>query len=340
MSGGVDSSVVAYILKEKGYDIFGLTMKHLDYGGDVKSNKPCCSLEDIYDAKKICKDLDIPHYTINLKNIFKKEVIDTFVDDYSKGKTPNPCVKCNREVKLKAILEYVEKLGGQFLATGHYAILKDNKIYSGVDDHKDQSYFLSQVRKEDISKMLFPLGELTKEEVRVYAQKLNLKPKQESQGVCFINSDYKAFLNKKLSNSTKGNIVDTNGNILGEHDGLFNFTIGQRKGIGISSSFPYYVVKIKSNTNEIVVGEEKDLFSNELICSFLNLFVDEPNDLNNKNILIKTRARDIKSKAIIKNIDKEKMTIIFNEKIRAITSGQIVAFYDLDNSLLGSGVIE
>jgi tRNA-specific 2-thiouridylase len=342
MSGGVDSSLVAFLLKDMGYDIFGITMKHLYE--DEKLDRPCCSLEDILDAKKICDKLDIPHYTINLKDIFKEKIIDYFINEYEKGNTPNPCVMCNREIKLGTILKYVYKLGGNSLATGHYAKQIDNKLYVSEDVFKDQTYFLSQVRKEDLSNIMFPLGDMNKERVRVLASEYGIitRDKLDSQGICFIKKDYKEFLDKNANPIYKGfgNIVDINGNILGSHNGIYNYTIGQRQGLGISDSRALYVIEIRPKTKEVVVGYAENLFSNTLKCNRINILVDNLEEYIGSKVYVKARARDIKNFGILESFDNNSLKIHFENGVRAITKGQIAAIYHLDDWVICSGIIE
>ena len=342
MSGGLDSSLSAYVLKEKGYDIFGLTMKHLDYGDEEKLYKPCCSLEDILDAKRVCNHLGIPHYTLNFKDIFKEKIIDNFIDEYKKGNTPNPCVKCNREVKIGYMIEQAIDLGASYLATGHYSTIKDGKLYAAKDNFKDQSYFLSQVKKDDLEKMILPLGDITKEEAKQLARDRNIliREKSESQGVCFINNDYKKFLNRELTDEYKkpGNIIDLKGEVLGKHEGVHNYTIGQRRGIGVSSEYAYYVVGINPNKNEVVIGKDSDLFTKSLKCNRVNLFVNLE-ELKGREVFVKTRARDMMNIATIEDIGEDILTISFRDKVRAITKGQYAVIYNNDFQVLGSGII-
>tara|TARA_B100000965_G_scaffold406809_1_gene448890 strand:- start:5867 stop:6925 length:1059 start_codon:yes stop_codon:yes gene_type:complete len=343
MSGGVDSSLVAYILKREGYDIFGLTMKQLDHVENEKLHKPCCSLEDIIDAKRICNGLGVPHYTLNLKSIFKEKIIDTFINDYKKGSTPNPCVKCNREVKIGELIRYAKELGADYLATGHYSIMKNGKVYSADDENKDQSYFLAQIRKEDIEKMVFPLGGLNKSKTRELAAQFGIitKDKVDSQGVCFIKKSYKDFLDSKLDERYKkpGDIVKSNGELVGKHSGVHNYTIGQRRGIGVSDEVPLYVIGIDPENNRLIVGEDRELYNRELSCTNLNLFM--PVELfNEKEFFVKTRARDFKNRGKVTVINENELKVVFDNPVRAITKGQYAVFYHKEGWLAGSGVIK
>ena len=342
MSGGVDSSIVAYVLKKEGYDLFGITMKHLDKNEDSPS-RSCCSLGDIYDAKKICHDLNIPHYTINLQKEFKSNVLDNFIAGYKRGVTPNPCVICNRKVKLGALLEKASQLGASFLATGHYAILENGKLYPGVDKNKDQSYFLSHVEYSNLKKLLLPLGKLTKEEVRAMAVKFRSKvaTKRDSSGICFIKSDFKSFFEENLKKSEKrrGEFVDLEGNVLGHHDGVHNFTLGQRRGMKVASDRPLYVKKIEPISGKITLAEEKDLYGTSIECGNINVLIEGGVDsLNGISCYVKTRALDTFNLSNIE-VEGDKLKIFFEEKVRAATPGQTAAIYGKDMQVLGSGII-
>lgn len=345
MSGGVDSSLVAYELNDKGYKLFGITMKHLDLDEDEKEkSKTCCSLNDIYDSKKICNELKISHYTINLKDHFREKVMNYFINNYKLGNTPNPCVMCNKKIKLGELFSAAEQLGATHLATGHYAIIKDGKLYQAVDEHKDQSYFLSQIDKKYLKKLMFPLGTLTKDIVREKSQIVRSRTadKEDSQGVCFIkNNDYKSFFEKVLNEDEKrkGEIIDSKGNFLGYHEGVQNYTVGQRKGIGVSSSEAYYVLRVEPINNRIIVGKNEEVFKNSLVCDNINLLIDEDiNYFNNLKCFVKTRARDNKNEAMLK-VSEDKIYIEFAKGVRAITPGQVAVFYTAENKVLGSGII-
>lgn len=339
MSGGVDSSVVACLLKEQGHNVFGITMKHLDSIEDGK-DRPCCSLEDILDAKVLCSRLGIPHYTVNLKDLFKREIIDHFIREHKYGNTPNPCVRCNQKVKTKELLRYSRQMGADLLATGHYVSIKDNLLHLPNDMDKDQTYFLSQISSQDLKYLHFPLGKLNKKEVRDLARKFNISSseKPDSQGVCFIRKSYKDFLKDSLGESfnIKGEIRDLEENILGHHDGVHNFTVGQRRGIDISSSEVLYVVSINPMNQIVYVGRESSLFRKEVYIKDINLFVDRE-DIKG-TVLIKTRARDPFVEGLI-DFSNESAKITFIKHAKAPTTGQVAAFYSIEGSLLGSGII-
>ncbi|MCK4353122.1 tRNA 2-thiouridine(34) synthase MnmA [candidate division WOR-3 bacterium] len=344
MSGGVDSSTAAAILKAKGYEVIGFTMKLFDNSS---------SDEAIYNAKRVASQLGIPHYAIDLRDDFEKEVIDYFINEYSKGRTPNPCVICNQKIKFGLLLQKAEKLGVSFIATGHYAKveyaskLKRYILRKGKDRDKDQSYFLAMLSQESLSKTLFPLGDYTKDEVRKMASEMQLKvaEKPESQEVCFIpDNDYIGFICKKTS-LKEGNIIDKNGKVLGKHKGIARYTIGQRRGIGNPTcptarrgGKPFYVIGINPDKNTITVGDEVDLYSSRLI-------VEHPNWLSIKNIAhemkvhVKIRHKHNPAEAIL--IPKSEKTVLvkFKEPQRAITPGQLTVFYKND-AVIGGGWIK
>ncbi|BDU50264.1 tRNA 2-thiouridine(34) synthase MnmA [Haliovirga abyssi] len=346
MSGGVDSSVVAYMLKKEGYNIIGITMKH--WGGEDSgdNNKTCCSLDDIYDAKRVCDDLGISHYVVNFEKEFKEEVVKYFIDDYINGNTPNPCVVCNRKIKLGKLVDFSKKIGADFLATGHYAKVINEKLYMGDDVKKDQAYFLSQVKKDYFKSILFPIGNYNKTYVRELAKELGVRvyAKKDSQEICFVeNDDYKKFLMNMTDGKIfkNGEIVTTKGEVVGKHKGTAFYTIGQRKGLGISYSKPLYVVDLDSKNNRVIVGDNEELFRNKLIAIKINLLgVEKIEELDNIYCNIKTRSRDILHRAKLKLIDENKIEASFELGVRAITPGQLAVFYREDGLVLGSGFIE
>lgn len=331
MSGGVDSSVAALILKNKGYEVIGATM--------VLFDNECFSNDTCNDAKKVCDKLGIKHYVIDLKDIFKKCVIDDFVENYKNGFTPNPCVCCNKYLKFGALWQEAKKLKCDYIATGHYARQENGKLMMSNSKGKDQSYFLYGIDKDVIKHIIFPLESFeNKDEIRQIALDNNLivAKKKDSQEICFIpDNDYASYLAKNIKNSLPiGNFVDINGNVLGKHKGIINYTIGQRKGLGISSKTPLYVIDINVKTNNITLGEEKELYKTELVCSNINILVD----YFPENVEAKIRFRSKKAKAHLKKIDNGNIKVIFEEPQRAITKGQSVVFYDED-VMLGGGII-
>ena len=330
MSGGVDSSVVAYLLKQEGYDVVGATMKLIDNDSTNQS---------IRDAKDVCDSLGIKHYVFDLVKEFKDIVISNFIDSYKNGETPNPCVVCNKYFKFGYFYEEVKKLGYDYMATGHYARVIDGKLVFSNTSNKDQSYFLYGINKDVLNHVIFPLEKYnSKDEVREIAKKANLKvfSKKDSQEVCFVpNDDYKAFLKGKIDNIKSGNIILTDGTILGKHNGLINYTIGQRKGLNIGYKEALYVVDLDTVNNNVIVGTNDDLMHDKLIAEDINLLVDElPNELYAK----------VRSRGNLKEVDvvleDNKMIVTFKEKERAITKGQSVVLYDKDKICLGGGIIK
>lgn len=330
MSGGVDSSVAAYLLKEQGYEVIGITMMLLN---DEKT------LKAIEDAKKICQELGIKHLILDLKEEFKEIVINNFIDAYKAGKTPNPCIVCNKYFKFGLFYEKIKELGITKIATGHYASIENGKLKMSKSKDKDQSYFLYGINKDIIKNIVFPLEEYdNKEKVREIATKLNLstKEKKDSQEICFVkDNNYSAFLKDNIKEKiNSGNICLKDGTILGKHNGIINYTIGQRKGLGISYSEPLYVVEINKEENKIIVSTNDDLFKDTLIAEDINILVDDIN----QEVYAKIRSRSIPSKATA-TIQNNKLIVKFNEKQRAITKGQSVVLYDENNYCLGGGII-
>lgn len=332
MSGGVDSSTVAYILKKQGYDLIGVTMR-------------TCTPED-EDAKKVCEDLGIPHYVLDATKEFKKTVIDYFVNEYMHGKTPNPCMVCNRHIKFGMLIDFARSKGADFMATGHYTQLKDGSLAMGDDPNKDQVYFLSQMKKENLKYVMFPIGDLEKSKVRELAEFLGIRvyAKKDSQEICFVeDGKLKEFLLEKTSGrvAKKGNIVTTDGKVLGKHNGLSFYTIGQRKGLGIASDKPLYVIKLDSKTNSVIVGDNEMLFKEELLAKDINLIsLKTLEELNGLVCWAKTRSRDKLHKCQLELLEDGNLKVKFIEdKVRAVTPGQGVVFYDEDKKVLGSGFI-
>ena len=330
MSGGVDSSVCAYLLKQEGYDVVGATMKLIDNDSTNQS---------INDAKDVCDSLGIKHYVFDLVKEFKDIVISNFIDSYKNGETPNPCVVCNKYFKFGYFYEEVKKLGYDYMATGHFARVIDGKLVFSNTSNKDQSYFLYGINKDVLNHVIFPLEKYSsKDEVREIAKNANLKvfSKKDSQEVCFVpNDDYKAFLEGKIDNIKSGNIILTDGTVLGKHNGLINYTIGQRKGLNIGYKEALYVVDLDTINNNVIVGSNEDLMHDELIAEDINLLVDElPNE-----IYAKVRSRG-NLKEVKVSLEDNKMRVKFMESERAITKGQSVVLYDKDKICLGGGIIK
>ncbi|MGL4629107.1 tRNA 2-thiouridine(34) synthase MnmA [Cetobacterium sp.] len=332
MSGGVDSSTVAYLLKKQGYTIFGVTMK-------------TCGEED-KDAKRICDDLGIEHYLLDVTKEFGEEVIDYFVDEYSSGRTPNPCMVCNRKIKFGKLIEFAREKGAEALATGHYANIIDGTLAIGDDMNKDQVYFLSQIKKENLDYIIFPIGKMEKPAVRELAKDLGVRvyAKRDSQEICFVeDGKLKEFLMDKTDGKIgrPGKIVDLNGKTLGKHNGLAFYTIGQRKGLGIASANPLYVVALDKENNTVIVGDNDDLMRDTLIANSLNLFlVKEVKELDGMDCFIKARSRDRLHPCKVKVIDNDTIEVIFTEdNIRAVTPGQGAVLYTEDGKVIASSFI-
>lgn len=347
MSGGVDSSVAAYLLKEQGYDVIGVIMQVWQEDKEFEEREGgCCSLSAVGDARRVADKLDIPFYVMNFKELFKKNVIDYFIDEYVEGRTPNPCIACNKFIKFDAFLNKARALGAEYVATGHYAsIIKENDRYvlkRSTDDKKDQTYALYNLTQFQLSHTLMPCGEYPKEKIREIAKEIGLlvHDKRDSEEICFIpDNNHGKFIEKQLPGKIKeGNYVDKNGNILGKHKGIVYYTIGQRKGLGIAFGMPVFVTDINPLTNEVVLGSEEDIFKTELIATDLNFMPFDTLE-NNMRVKCKIRYSAKPSLATIIPIDNGKVRVIFDEKQRAITKGQSVVFYD-DEIVVGGGIIE
>ena len=335
MSGGVDSSVSAILLQKQVYEVIGCTM--LLYGKENKS---------IEDAKKVCETLGIPHHTFDLEKEFNCYVIQKFIDEYKMARTPNPCVECNKKMKFGIFYEKARELGCDYIATGHYARIEFSKKYNqyvlrkSEEERKDQTYFLYNIPKEELEHIIFPLQDYNnKEEIRDIASKegLDVAKKKDSQEICFIeDNDYQRFLLEHMKEkSKKGNIRLKSGEILGTHKGLINYTIGQRKGLGISYSYPLYVIDLDYKKNEVIVGKEEDLYRKKLFAKELNFQVETKEKFE---CFAKIRYRAKESKAIVRKAC-DGVEVEFEKPQRAITKGQSVVFYDEDGIVLGGGVI-
>jgi len=352
MSGGVDSSVAALLLKEQGYDIVGAHMKLWDYvdvGADIYKDGRCCTIDSITDCRFVCDAIDAPFYVLNMSRHFKAAVIDDFVAEYKAGRTPNPCVRCNSDIKWTELLRKAQSIGCDYIATGHYAYVEqgDNgrwRLRKGVDATRDQSYVLWGVTQDALAKTLMPLGGLLKKEVREIARKYNLRTaeKKESREICFVpDDDYGRFLREHEEKQDRrfepGEIVHEDGTILGEHDGTVLFTIGQRKGMGIAYPTPLYVQRIDTANNRVIVGDNDALFKRELDADHLNwVAIDPPSEPFTAQV--KIRYMHAAAPAEVTCLTDGSVHIIFDKKQRAITPGQSVAFY-ADDILLGGGLI-
>ena len=349
MSGGVDSSTVAGMMKQEGYNVIGITLKLYNDGKEVAASKQCCSGQDIMDAKRVAHKLDIEHKILYYQDKFKQGVIDNFVDSYLKGETPIPCVQCNQTVKFKDLFEFSKDLNADALITGHYvkSLTKDNltNMYRAIDENRDQSYFLFNTTREQLNYIRFPLGGLLKDKTREIAKNLNLNvaDKPDSQDICFVpNGDYASVIKKfKPESYRKGNIKNLDGKVVGVHDGIVNFTIGQRKGIKVSNEEALYVVKIDANKNEIIVGPKEKLGKKIISLSNINLLV--PNTEFEKKIFVKVRSTGdlLEAKVVLNNNKTGIVKLCLPED--GISPGQACVFYNKDEfgyKVLGGGWIK
>ena len=335
MSGGVDSTVSAILLKEKGFDVYGVTMKLWE---DEKCSleSGCCSISAVMDAKRACDSIGIPHYTLNFKKEFKEKVIDNFICEYSNLRTPNPCIECNKFLKFGVMYQKARELDIDYISTGHYAKVEYSDEYKryvlrkAKNKLKDQSYVLYGIPKELLERVIFPLSDFTsKQEVRELGAKYNLKVanKPDSEDICFIpDGDYKKFLEEHSDLKPKvGNIVNKNGEILGTHTGLYKYTIGQRKGLGISNKVPLFVIGFNKAKNELIVGEKDDLLRKEMIVDNINLLLID--ELKEKiNVLVKTRYSVAEAKATIEPFEDDKIKVVFETPALRITPRTICSF--------------
>jgi tRNA-specific 2-thiouridylase len=347
MSGGVDSSVVAGLMREEGYNVTGITLKLYDDSKSSSKGRQCCAGQDIIDAKRVSETLDIEHKILYYQKKFKAEVIDSFIDSYIAGETPIPCVQCNQTVKFRDLFKFAKELNADALVTGHYVLRREynggGAMYRAEDKNRDQSYFLFSTTQKQLDYLRFPLGSINKSETRKIANKLklNVAAKPDSQDICFVpNGDYASVIEKYRPQSfKKGDIFDLNGKKLGSHEGIINYTIGQRKGIKVSSKEPLYVADIRAKDNSIIVGSEDCLNITKLYLRNINLLSGIQNF--EKNIFIKVRSTGklLKSKVEIQN-DSAIVEILQDEK--GISPGQACVFYSKDNlgeRVLGGGWI-
>lgn len=352
MSGGVDSSVAAALLKEQGYEVIGLTMRLWDgehLNGEF-SEGTCCSHSAAEDARFVCSKLGIEHYVLDFRNDFQKHVIDYFVEEYKGGRTPNPCIACNKFLKFDAMLKRAELLGADYVATGHYAKIEHDEasgrylLKKAEAQVKDQTYALYSLTQEQLSKTLMPLGSLKdKNETREIAERLGLitAKKPDSMEICFVpDNDYASFIKRHSETFPgEGNFIDTEGNILGRHKGIVHYTIGQRKGLGVTFGKPMFVVKIDANTNEIVLAEKGSEFSSELTAKNLNFIpFDTPKEPIKVNAKVRYSAKEAPATVTVEG---DKARVVFETPQRAITPGQAVVFYETGgNNVIGGGIIE
>lgn len=349
MSGGVDSSVVAGMMKDAGHDVVGVTMCFSI--SHPESKKPsCCGVDGIQDAKRAAQILDIPHYVLDFAKDINDHIIDNFTSEYLSGRTPNPCVQCNQHLKFGSLYHKVISMGADALATGHYGKIEYNEqagnfeLKKANDSRKDQSYFLYSMKRETLPKVLFPLGGLTKQEVRDLARKygLNTADKPESQDICFVpDGGYQKFLEKRLGKDVfaPGQYKNEKGEVVGQHKGIAYYTIGQREGLGIALGKPVYVYKIEKDTNTVYVGPESMLYSDGLLASMFNpVSIDIPKEPLEVNVRIRYNAPEVKGK--LTYLEKGRVQVDFYEPQKSVTPGQSVVFYDGDVVLAGATIEE
>ncbi len=343
MSGGVDSSVAAYILKEQGHDVFGITMAVIP-GYSCQAKK---RTEDIIDdAREVAENLGIDHYVLDLRERFQKEVIDYFAEEYKNGRTPNPCVMCNRKIKFGDLFDEARKLGAEYVVTGHYGrIEKDSKgqsiLMKAGDSKKDQTYFLYNIKRENLNYIMMPLKDYTKDQVREIARKMGIEihEKPDSEEICFIpDEDHARFIEEDLGEESKeGDFIDKDGRVLGRHKGLVHYTIGQRRGLGVALGRRIYVTDIRPEKNQVVLGDEGDIFKSKLYAKDVNLIaLEELPEKMEVKAKIRSTAKEVDAVVIP---HKEGMIVEFKERQRAITKGQAVVLYDGD-VVLGGGTID
>jgi tRNA-specific 2-thiouridylase len=359
MSGGVDSSTVAAMLRAEGYNLVGLTMQLWNQrrlagrdGMPEAVTGRCCSLDDVYDARRVAETIGIPYYVVNHEDRFERDVVRPFVQEYLSGRTPIPCSLCNNHLKFDQLLTVAQQIGADAVATGHYARVEFDDargrwlLKRPTDRAKDQTYFLFGLTQDQLSRTLFPLGSMTKPDVRELARKhgLALAEKPDSQEICFVpGGDYKNFIDAYLAEQgdalpdTSGELVTTDGRVIGEHSGIHNFTVGQRKGLGVATGSPLYVIQIKGDKRQVVVGEPENLYSKTLIARRTNLI--SVDDLSEPmRVSVKIRHRHDPAAATIKKTGADEILVTFDDQQRAVTPGQAAVFYDGD-VVVGGGWI-
>lgn len=349
MSGGVDSSVAACLLKEQGYDVIGVTMQiwQEETPEVVEENGGCCGLSAVDDARRVAWSLGIPYYVMNFRKEFKESVMDYFVDEYLHGHTPNPCIACNRHVKWEALLARSMEIGADYIATGHYARVMQlpngrYTIQNSVTTTKDQTYALYNLTQDQLRRTLMPVGSYTKDEIRQIAEDrgLAVAKKKDSMEICFIpDNDYAGFIDRTVDDVPgPGNFVDKYGNVLGQHKGITHYTVGQRKGLNLSMGHPVFVTEIRPETGEVVIGENEDVFSDRLVCGNVNWMAVDGLHGEEKTVMAKIRYSHKGAPCVIKELEDGRVECRFETPQRAITPGQAVVFYENDY-VFGGGTI-
>ncbi|MGI4850508.1 MAG: tRNA 2-thiouridine(34) synthase MnmA [Janthinobacterium lividum] len=348
MSGGVDSSVVAALLKEAGYDVVGLTMQLYDHGEAIDRKKSCCAGQDIYDARQVADRLNFPHYVLDYESRFKEAVMDDFADRYLAGETPIPCVKCNQEVKFKDLLTTARDLGGEVLATGHYVKWKKHQgkaeMHRAIDPDRDQSYFLFNTTQDQLEFLRFPLGGMLKSETRAHAQRfgLDVADKPDSQDICFVpNGDYARVVERLRPGALEaGDIIHQDGTVLGRHNGIINYTIGQRRGLGVShvTGLPLYVIKIIPDLHQVIVGPKEALGCQKIILNQVN-WLGEESDMSSHRLKVKIRSAQHPVDATIYLKQNQKADVVFDQLEYGVSPGQACVFYESEK-MMGGGWIE
>lgn len=349
MSGGVDSSVAAYLLKEQGYDVIGVTMQiWQDEEEHVQEeNGGCCGLSAVDDARRVAAELDIPYYVLNFKREFQKNVIDYFTGEYIAGRTPNPCIACNRYVKWESLLRRSLELGADYIATGHYARIEqlENGRYAlrvSATGKKDQTYALYNLTQEQLRRTLMPVGSYEKEEIRKIAEKIHLQvaAKPDSQDICFVpDGDYAAFIERERGmNFPEGNFVTSNGTVIGRHKGIIHYTVGQRKGLGLAMGYPVFVLEIRPETNEVVIGSNEESMTHLVRADHLNFMSVE--DIEKPvRVWAKIRYNHKGAWCTVEKTGEDEILCVFEQPQRAVTPGQAVVLYDNSGYVLGGGTI-
>jgi tRNA-specific 2-thiouridylase len=344
MSGGVDSSVAAALLVEQGYEVVGATMKLFCHGEDVP-DRPCCSLDSVNDARRICQQLGVPHYVLNLESAFGRDVVDDFVAEYARGRTPIPCVRCNTFTKFRDLLHKAEAIDARWIATGHYARVVDGRLYRGANRDKDQSYFLWGIARSVVQRMLLPVGDRSKADTRAAAHRLGLEliaEKTESQDICFVpDGDHTKIIRSRLgpgaASLSPGPFLLSDGRVVGTHDGHARFTIGQRRGLPGGFAEPMYVIEIRPADRAVVLGSRDELLGNGLIASEMNWLVDRPSV--GDQVEVQIRHRSPPAVAEIVRIHDDEIELALQHPVAAIAPGQSAVLYDGDR-VLGGGIID